>query len=343
MGRVKNNIKQKPVLFIGCEGTSSEYQYFESWAQTEEALEHYNRVDVYPGKNERRPKTTPWELFELAKYSLETGAVDLAWVVFDKDNHPKLPETFRDAKSAGIKIAFSSRSFEQWVILHYEKSSNPFNATECKDLNEKPLNCGSTVELNCIPIDCLSGHIRRQGFISNYSKKKDFDLFKTISSRTEIAIVNAAWLRSCTSCSINQPQPKINGLNPYTDVDQLILKLLDKSQAIEWGNSNNDITLGKWIINVQTEGANLRLVVAHEFLQAQVMSHNFKTTSFFTCNDELEMNLCDIINQDYLINNEGSNDQLLYAGDKIVFTLSRDDKPYFLFTFDDTVKIFVTL
>lgn len=343
MARVRKNIKLNPVLFIGCEGTSSEFQYFESWAQTEEVLEHYNRIDVYPCKNEKKPKTTPWELFELAKGLLETGTVDFAWIVFDKDNHPKLPETFRDAKLAGINIAFSSRSFEQWVVLHFEKNSAAFNATECKDVYEKPINCGSQMVPNCLTNNCLSGHIRRQGFLPDYSKKKDFDLFNKISERTQIAAVNAAWVRAFNGSSINKVQPSLNGLNPYTDVDQLILKLFDKSQILEWGTSGSDVMAGHWTVNVKIEDANLYLVLSHQFHQAQVINDTFKTTSFFTCNDDLDLNPCVIITQEYLNNDEGSADPLLYAGDKVAFILSRDDKPYFLFKLDGFIKIFVTL
>jgi hypothetical protein len=195
MARSKNRVVIKPVLFIACEGTSSEYQYFESWAQTDNALTYFERVDVYPDENEDKPKTTPYQLFEKAKRVLEDSSANYAWIVFDKDEHPRLPETFAESQLAGVKIAFSSRSFEEWIIMHFQKINTTFNVTECKDIKGKPTNCGSLLVPDCAQANCLTGHIRRQNFILDYSKKKTFDLFAAVNYLTEIAIVNAAWLR----------------------------------------------------------------------------------------------------------------------------------------------------
>ena len=67
MSRKRNNIKLKPVLFIACEGTSTEYDYFESWAITDQALECFESINVYPGKVDINLKTNPYQLFEIAK------------------------------------------------------------------------------------------------------------------------------------------------------------------------------------------------------------------------------------------------------------------------------------
>jgi len=88
MSRIKKRVIIKPVLFIACEGSSSEYQYFESWGQTDEALRYWGRVEVYPDENEDRPKTTPYQLFEKAKRKIADGSANFAWIVFDKDKHP---------------------------------------------------------------------------------------------------------------------------------------------------------------------------------------------------------------------------------------------------------------
>ena len=214
MARKRNRITPKPTLFIACEGTSSEYQYFESWAQTDEALNIFERVNVYPDENEHRPKTTPYQLFEIAKKELADSSADYCWIVIDKDNHPRMKETFDEAASCGIKIAFSSRSFEEWTLLHFEKNLVPFNATECKNAADKPINCGTQAVPQCSPVNCLTGHIRRQNFIPDYSKKKTFDLFTKIKDRTEIAMINAAWLRHKMHASLNVDQPTLYNLNP---------------------------------------------------------------------------------------------------------------------------------
>lgn len=107
MARKNLKIKPKPVLFIACEGSSSEYQYFENWAQTDEALHYWGRVDVYPNENEDRPKTTPYQLYEKAKSEIADGSADFAWIVFDKDKHPRLPETFNDAAYYFVRFSLN--------------------------------------------------------------------------------------------------------------------------------------------------------------------------------------------------------------------------------------------
>lgn len=51
---------------------------------------------------------------------------------------------------------------------------------------------------------------------TDYSKKKTFDLLTAINQRTEIAVVNAAWLRFQVNASVITAQPALQTLNPYT-------------------------------------------------------------------------------------------------------------------------------
>lgn len=339
--RKSSKIPIKPVLFIACEGTSTEYQYFESWAQSEEALHYYERIDVYPEETEKKPKTTPYELFLIAKKALDIGSANFAWVVFDKDNHPKLPETFTEALPAGVKIAFSSRSFEEWVILHFEKNNTLFNATECKDENDKPIDCGSHITPQCAPLDCLTGHIRRQNFIANYSKKKTFDLYNAIEQRTEIGIVNSAWQRYKNNCSLNLPAPQFpHPLNPYCNVDQLIFKLTERSDKIEWGALGQDITLDVWTVNISTQEQNLAIKILHKNNNPELL-RNIQT-SILAINDELIETPVNFIRQNYIVQNNGSTDQLLYRDDIVEIIINNVASPYILFHFDFN-RIFVDL
>ncbi len=326
MPRIKKHIIQKPVLFIACEGTSSEYQYFTSWGQTDEALEHYNRIQVYPSENEHNPKTTPFELLTIAKQVIVNGEADMAWIVFDKDNHPNLPQTFLEAAQYELNIAFSSRSFEHWVLLHYEKNNDSFTATECKDANGKPIRCGTIPVPNCMPVPCLTGHLRRQNYIAGYSKKKDFDLYGAINHRTYIAAVNAAWLRFVTNA-----QPPLYDLNPYTDVDRLIFKMLGRKEFIVWGNHDEFISANRWNLKVTREGANLNIRACHDFPAAIVINQDFKDTSFFTTDDDLNNTLCAVNTVAVLTSDNGSTLNLLYHGDTLEFKLTYNQQPYFLF------------
>jgi hypothetical protein len=344
MARIKKRVIIKPVLFIACEGTSSEYQYFESWAETDEALDFFGRVVVYPDENEDRPKTTPYQLYEKAKKVIEDGSADFAWIVFDKDNHPRLPETFNDAAASGVKIAFSSRSFEEWVLMHFQKINTTFNATECKDATDKPTNCGSLLVPNCAPVNCLTGHIRRQNFIPDYSKKKTFDLFAAINHLTEIAIVNAAWLRFQANASLNTAQPALQTLNPYTDVDQLIFKLHERSDKIEWGLSGTNVSLDNWTINASSANGNILVRLSHTKPQAVALNALFPLPTFFTTDDDLTDTICTFISNTFLVNLYGSLHNLLCAGDIIEYTLQSNNQPYFLFNYKGSAaRIYVAL
>lgn len=340
MGRKSSKLKLKPVLFIACEGTSTEFQYFESWGQTDQALEHFERVDVYPDASEKKAKTTPYELFLKAKDVLENGSANEAWIVFDKDMHPKLPQTFTEATDSGVKIAFSSRSFEEWVLLHYQKDNRTFTATECKDVKDKPIRCGSVAVPNCTPSDCLTGHIRRLNFIPNYSKKKDFDLYAVIKNRTEIGIVNSVWQRFKNGCSLNTAPQTLHDKNPYCDVDQLILKLNERTDKIEWGVMNQNITLENWTILVTKNQNNIVINLSHNQLNAQLLQNI--VLSFFGIDDELNENTVNHISNVYINNNNGSTNLLLYRNDVIEFTISPIADPYLLFRIEN-IRIYIEL
>ena len=344
MARKNLKIKPKPVLFIACEGTSTEHDYFSSWAKTDKALEYYEAINVYPGKSETNPQTNPYQLFEKAKEALEDGSANFAWAVFDKDHHPRLQETFNEAAAAGVKIAFSSRSFEEWVLMHFQKISTTFNKTECKDAAGKPTNCGSTLVPNCAPINCLTGHIRRHNFIPDYSKKKTFDLFAAINNLTEIAIVNAAWLRFQANASLNTAQPALQTLNPYTDVDQLIFKLHERSDKIEWGISNTDISLNNWTINASLANGNIVVRLSHTKPQSVALNALFPLPNFFTTDNDLNDTVCTFISRVFVVNHHGSLNNLLCSGDIIEYTLQSNNQPYFLFKENGSaVRIYVIL
>ena len=76
MSRQSRKIKPKPVLFIACEGTSTERDYFISWSQTAEARDNFYAINVYPLDKKAYNKTNPHQLVDLAMESLETEAID---------------------------------------------------------------------------------------------------------------------------------------------------------------------------------------------------------------------------------------------------------------------------
>jgi hypothetical protein len=48
----------------------------------------------------------------------EDRTSDQLWALFDRDQHVGIPEAFRDAAKAGVRVAFSNPSFDLWLLLH---------------------------------------------------------------------------------------------------------------------------------------------------------------------------------------------------------------------------------
>ena len=243
-----------------------------------------------------------------------------------------------------MKIAFSSRSFEEWVLLHFEKIDTGFNATECKNAAGKPINCGSPLIPNCNPVNCLTGHIRRQNFLPDYSKKKTFDLFTAINKRTEIAFVNAAWLRFHVKASLNNAQLTLQNLNPYTNVDQLIFKLHDRSDKIEWGHADNEITVSNFTINARVDNEIIVVKLSHSYPQSVPLNNLFPAPNFFTTDNDLNDKPCKLISSTFVVNQHGSLHNVLCKNDIVEFKFQTNYQPYFLFNeFRSKIRIYIIL
>lgn len=280
MARKRKVTTKKPVLFIACEGTRTEYDYFTSWAQRDDVLSNFENVEVYPDVDEEEnPQTNPNKLVEIAGERLLNGSCTYAWVVSDRDGHANLNEMFNDAKAKGVRIAFSARSFEEWVLMHFEKNDYTFSVTACK-MGKKPINCGTTAVPNCKSEPCLSGHIRRSGYIPDYHKS--CDVYGKTVQFLEIAKINAAWLRWRVNASLNKLQPPLYTLNPYTDVDQLILFLQQKKEIIEWGAATLPVSISNWVLYVFRKGADIRVELSHQYPERKLVNEFFCNTSGYS-------------------------------------------------------------
>jgi RloB-like protein len=171
---------------------------------------------------------------------------DESWAVFDNDGHPAQKDAFALAseKDKPVNIAFSSRSFEQWILLHFEKNSHPFEATACK-ISKNELNCMTinAKEGSCIGDKCLVGYIRKN-HIPHYSKTT-LSVLKKLSDEENltIALSNTAWLRAKQSNILRGHKNKPYLLNPYVTVDVLVKQLLGITEHIEWVEFNQSISL----------------------------------------------------------------------------------------------------
>lgn len=159
-------------------------------------------ITIYPEKDyDECPKTDPIGLINVAIERKDD--YDELWVVFDKNGYTKHKESFELAKKNNINIAFSSIAFEIWVLLHFERSNDSF-VKSANVISEKFHN--------------------NSKYIDDYAKSGDYSVFPKVQTKTIEAFKNASWLRNWLYS--NNPKYSIYMVNPYTDVDALVKKLL---------------------------------------------------------------------------------------------------------------------
>lgn len=293
--RQKRSFKNNVVIV--CEGADTEYQYFTELAADvrKKQPERFGRIKVVPTPEEKaasderrraykrrmRPGTTPLMLYyvkedmskaeydknrsqparyvrEAQLFMLEDGYTE-AWVVFDKDVHPGHKRAWELAQSnPSVSIAFSSYSFEEWLLCHFEKNGHAYHRSLCKRRD-----CGIN-GAGCKGRDCLIGRLRTKGYIPNFIKSQANLYSGLLSTRLENAFVNAAWLRKVCSA------PVIYDKNPYTDVDKLVLHLLDINTRYDWVK-NGDIFKYEgcnFIVNIEQD----EFVIAYDGTKSVIVT-----------------------------------------------------------------------
>lgn len=259
MSRKIRQTKDNNIVIV-CEGSETEVPYFEDLKREIEAYypERFSKIRIVPVNEEKVRQSKKrasrslqtldysyWvqieenqELYEEFKaqplrYVRETqlfmekeGYVE-GWAVFDHDNFPKRKEAFDLAeKVKNLHIAFSSISFEEWLLAHFERNTKSFLCSQCKDKSGRSIECEKDIENGCGGENCLVGYLRQKGYLENYDKS-GFGLFASLKEHLKVAMINAAWLRHLDNAPIYER-------NPYTDVDVLVARLLAQDTKYEW-------------------------------------------------------------------------------------------------------------
>ncbi len=158
----------------------------------------------------RLPKTIGVDVFQSNKVDCK-GVVEESikkakregfekiFVVFDHDNQPKREEAFKLASDKKIKVIFSSICFESWYLFHFRNSTRAFASEETLERELK----------KCVGMEKY--------------EKNDFKHYSILKEKLEIAKSNAENNR--VSVIQNNPDAEIFNLNPYTNVDELVVYL----------------------------------------------------------------------------------------------------------------------
>lgn len=296
-------------LVIICEGTETEYPYFEYIKnkvkdnfveikvilnpddkekldklresenrklkklayQTNEAPKKYplyvtleeNEDDV--DANYEKYKQAPAKYAREAYLWLKQGYSE-AWAVYDLDdtNDPdhsvhQCANELIESLPSSLHIAFSAYSFEEWILLNFERCATAFQHSAFKKTNEKKEenDCnGRFCHYKCrCTAECIGNYLTLKGYVESirgtysdqqtnkdksYSKNDGKIYAQAIYEDATLrhrAYVNAAWSRSLN-----------NGVfydcNPYSDVDRLIMRLLNDEKDIHWIKTNEEFKLG---------------------------------------------------------------------------------------------------
>jgi RloB-like protein len=279
----------KTNIFIACEGTQTEYWYFKAIKEILDEADDF-ALTIYPDKNDKEESsrkhvktdtihTDHNSLCKKAIEKLSNNFCDEAWLVFDKDGHAGIENTFQEAQKQGINIAFSSISFEHWVLLHFEKNATSFVKSDCKDSKKHYLYCGTNQhEADCQGTRCVAGHIRLKKYIANYDKSGG-NLYTQIGKRQSVAFENAAWLRWRQQDEIQKTGGKIYTINPYSDVDILLKRLFKIEEHIIWGNLNETASFSLFSLKVTGDAFKIHLTIKNNGKSSEKLTtHNFFLT-----------------------------------------------------------------
>ena len=193
--RPKNNFKErqfKSKVLILCEGLT-EKNYFNAMKE-DLGLPKTIGIDVFQS-NKVDCKGVVEEAIKKAK---REGFQEI-FVVFDHDNQPKRDEAFKLAADKKIRVVFSSICFEFWYLTHYKNSTKAFVSEA--DLEKELTKC----------------------FGMEKYEKNDFKHYSILKDKLAVAKANSESIRLCVV--ENNYGVEIFNLNPYTNVDELVLFL----------------------------------------------------------------------------------------------------------------------
>jgi hypothetical protein len=200
------------VFYVAVEGERTEPDYL-SYLNREFGQEHQFFVHPLYRPNGMTPSEVVTRVLEVRSND-ERRDQSQYWAMFDYDQHPDVPQAFRDARRNEVSVAFSHPSFDLWLLLHFIPVSER--------------QCGSS--------KWLHGKLRQQrGFERFGSAGGDKAITEArvvaLAGKHEIAarraqrLVDDCPLGSCRASTGHAPQCEPSKRDPSTDVWRLLAEL----------------------------------------------------------------------------------------------------------------------
>ena len=219
---------------------------------------------------------------------------DEVWVFFDKDGHPKAQEAFEMARiteidGKKINIAFSSRCFEYYLLIHFELIYKAFEKSECNGkVYSKGKKKSKTVSYHCMTDRavegkacngdlCINGYARMKGYWED--SKGDLSTYTFVKDKIWTGVYNAHLIR-WKSNTLHQNE--YYERNPYVDVDKFVCRLMGYS-TINFEESY-DVTEDKINYRITREFNMITLTLLNTkaliLPQGSITTHNYNTRDY---------------------------------------------------------------
>ena len=194
-------------ILIVCEGTKTEPNYFEAFAEKRQGVIVYDIEVKGLGRGTK-------DVVEKAIYLKGKNDYDRVWAVFDKDEFPA--KDFNEAISLGqkngIEVAWSNEAFELWYLYHFQ---NVTTGVSRKDYETKI----------SAAVNASSKYKSREKY--KYAKKNP-DNFKIMT--TYGSMVSA--LRYAETKRGEYTDSRYANHNPCTTVYRLVRQLLGQDEEL---------------------------------------------------------------------------------------------------------------
>lgn len=120
--RIKKPRKLKKTIFIFCQGTKTEFKYFEHIKKEIRMAEANPTVEIKIA-SQHKSNALQFVKYVNRNYIEEKDLYDEFWLVFDKDETSN--DDFNKAVDLAIKqkskVAYSNQAFELWLIHHFQE------------------------------------------------------------------------------------------------------------------------------------------------------------------------------------------------------------------------------
>jgi len=208
-----------------------------------------------------------------------------AWAVYDLDDTDDPDHSVHERANDLICItpslykAFSAYSFEEWLLLYFERCNTEFHNSAYKKaegrehINNPEYDCNGRQcqhKKKC-EAECIGDYLYRKGYVDAIRKKYDADYFKKKNKAyskndgkiyaqaiyedeklRHRAYINAAWSRSLKNEVFYE-------CNPYSNVDKLIMRLIGDKKDIHWIKTSESFTLGGHSFTIEQKDGSLYL------------------------------------------------------------------------------------